>query len=93
MQTTEVESEKSTETITMDKVDSATEEPIATIDIPQPESVEITEDQIATTLPEIEPTNTSEPQQKSKTPLWLKKILVGLRQKIEALAKLLPSAV
>ncbi len=68
-------------------------EPLAKIEIPQPESVEITQQQITIRIPETESADTLKSEPKSSTPLWLKKILVSLRQKIEALAKLLPQAV
>ncbi|WP_019508780.1 hypothetical protein [Pleurocapsa sp. PCC 7319] len=89
----EVEPEKPAKTMTIEKVDSVKEEPLATIDIPQPKSVELTEDQVALTIPEIESTNISQLQPKSEAPLRLKKILISLRQKIEILIQLLPSVV
>lgn len=67
--------------------------PTSTVEIPQPESVEITEPEIIITIPETKPTTISQPKTDSKTPSWLKKILVGLRQKLEGLVKLLPSEV
>ena len=84
---------ETTEVIEITKINSDRAEPLAKIEIPQPESVEITEQQIAIKIPETKLPDTLESEPKSSTPLWLKKILVGLRQKIEALAKLLPQAV
>ena len=66
-------------------------EPRTRIEIPQPESVEITEDEIAITIPNTETTAAS--QSKTEAPVWWKKILVGLRQKLEGLVKMLPSEV
>ena len=67
---------------------------MTTVAIPQPESVEITEteSEIAIIVPETEPNNLSQRSPSQKT-LWWKKILVSLRQKIEALAKMLPNEV
>ena len=84
---------ETTEVIEITKTNSDRAEPLAKIEIPQPESVEITEQQIAIKIPETESPDILESEPKSSTPLWLKKILVGLRQKIEALVKLLPQAV
>ncbi|MDJ0570849.1 MAG: hypothetical protein QNJ53_17640 [Pleurocapsa sp. MO_192.B19] len=61
VQTTTLESEKSTEPITIEKINSSTEEPLTTIDIPQPESIKITKKKITIIVPEIESINTSEP--------------------------------
>ena len=68
--------------------------PVAEIIIPQPNSVEITESEIAITIPEpqIQP-NLDLPERSPKATLWWKKILVGIRQTIEAIAKKLPSEV
>jgi hypothetical protein len=76
-------------TIKEDNSDSST--PIADLEIPQPESVEITEDEIAITVPSTE--TTAAPESKTEAPVWWKKLLVGLRQKLEGLVKLLPSEV
>ena len=73
-------SDESEETITITEAESE-DKPIAEIAIPEPESVEITDEEIAITIPEAESTPKSS---------WLKKILVSLRQKIESLVKLLP---
>ncbi len=89
----EVTKSEATEIIEITKTNLDRAEPLAKIEIPQPESVEITEQQIAIKIPETESPDTLESEPKSSTPLWLKKILVGLRQKIEAVAKLLPQAV
>lgn len=66
-------------------------EPVATIEIPQPESVEITKDEITITIPPQE--TITVPEIETQTPVWWKKLLVGLRQKLESLVKLLPSQV
>jgi hypothetical protein len=76
-------------TITEDESDSFT--PIAEIEIPQAESVEITEGEIAITVPSAE--TTPAPESKPEAPLWWKKLLVGLRQRLEGLVKMLPSEV
>ncbi|MGL6337651.1 MAG: hypothetical protein ACRC80_00750 [Waterburya sp.] len=76
-------------TITEDNSDSHT--PIADIQIPQPESVEITEDEIAITVPSTE--TITVPESNKEAPIWWKKLLVGLRQKLEGLVKLLPNEV
>ncbi|MGL5793868.1 MAG: hypothetical protein ACRC06_05555 [Waterburya sp.] len=76
-------------TITEDNSDSPT--PIANLEIPQPESVEITEDEIAITVPSTE--TITVPESTKEAPVWWKKLLVGLRQKLEDLVKLLPSEV
>lgn len=79
-------------TITEDKSDSFAS--IAEIEIPQAESVEVTEGEIAITVPSREITPAPEsPESTPEAPLWWKKLLVGLRQKLEGLAKMLPSEV
>ncbi len=85
-------SDQSARAIIITKANSDQEEPMATIDIPQPESVEITESEIAITIPETE-LNSLPQRSPSPKIRWWKKILVGLRQKIEALAKMLPDTV
>ncbi|MFM2311459.1 MAG: hypothetical protein RLZZ04_735 [Cyanobacteriota bacterium] len=89
--TPSIESTKSKQiiTITEEKSDSLT--PIAEIEIPQAESVEITEGEIAITVPSAE--TTAAPESTAETPLWLKKLLVGLRQRLEGLVKMLPSEI
>lgn len=62
--------------------------PVAEIEIPKPESVEITEDEIKITVPSLESNETTET---TEAPKWWKKLLVGLRQKLEGLVKRLPS--
>lgn len=76
-------------TITVVEADSEEEE--ATITIPQPESVEIAESEITIVVPPQPKENVedSAPNQLQ----WWKKILVGLRRQIEALARKLPSEV
>lgn len=92
----EVQPEQPVETIVINEAETNSEEPVAIIDIPEPESVEITESEIAITIPKTESSEASRASNnnlktKFKTPLWWKKILVGLRQKLEALARSLPS--
>ncbi|MGL6337780.1 MAG: hypothetical protein ACRC80_01410, partial [Waterburya sp.] len=92
--TPSIESTKSKQIITIaeDKSDSSTS--IAEIEIPQAESVEITEGEIAITVPSRETTSVPEsPEATPEAPLWWKKLLVGLRQRLESLAKMLPSEV
>ena len=91
--TTKPEPEEPTGVINITEVNSDRQEPVATIKIPQPESVEITEAEIAITIPETETDNLSKSTPQTKTSLWWKKILVGLRQKIEGLAERLPDRV
>ena len=72
----------------------ASENPVAEITIPQPKSVEITESEIAITIPDSQTQPDPDLQERSpKATLWWKKILVGIRQTIEALARKLPSEV
>jgi hypothetical protein len=77
--------------ITIKEKNSDSSTPIADLEIPQPESVEITEDEIAITVPSTE--TIPAPELKTESPVWWKKLLVGLRQKLEGLVKLLPSEV
>lgn len=68
------------------------EETVAEIIIPQSKSIEIAEsDDVAATVPSTE-TNPV-PESKIKAPVWWKKFLVGLRQKLEDLVELLPSEI
>ncbi|MGL4882985.1 MAG: hypothetical protein ACRC8K_18300, partial [Waterburya sp.] len=76
-------------TIIEDNSDSPA--PIANLEIPQPESVEITEDEIAITVPSTE--TITVPESNQEAPIWWKKLLVGLRQKLEGLVKMLPNKV
>lgn len=85
------ESTKATQTITITESDSDSSEPIAEIEIPQLDSVEITDDEVAITIPSTE-TNAALEVEGDK-PVWWKKLLVGLRQKLEGLVKLLPNKV
>ena len=73
--------------VTSEGIDLDREQPVTTIDFTQLESVEKSPGEVATVIPETD----SKPQ--ANTSLWWKKILVGLRQKIEALAKTLPDEV
>ena len=66
------------------KEDSKLEPSITTIVMPQTESAETSEAEVAIANPQME----SKP-----TTLWWKKLLVGLRQRIEALARSLPDEV
>lgn len=82
--------------IAIKEADSNSEDPAVTITIPQPESVEISESEIAVTIPQTNVDELVQPRVKQrntqlKTPLWWQKFLVGLRHKIESLAELLPS--
>ena len=74
------------------------EETVAEIIIPQSKSIEIAESDIesdiAIAIPTAQPDdNSSESESTSVKFLWWKKILVGVRQTIEALARQLPSEV
>ena len=72
----------------------ASADPVAEITIPQPKSVEITESEIAVTIPNSQTQLDLDREKRSPTAtLWWKKILVGIRQTIEALARKLPSEV
>ena len=81
--------EEPEEVITITQENANSSEPVAEIEIPQPESVEIKDDEIAVNLPQNEADIADE--ENIETPVWWKKILVGLRQKLEKLVKLLPS--
>lgn len=92
----DVQPEQPTETIVINEAVPNLEEPATVIDISQAESVEITESEIAITIPKTESSQTytvsnSNPETKLQTSSWWKKILVRLRHKLEALAKLLPN--
>ena len=82
------ESTEPTQTITIAESESDSSEPIAAIEIPQPDSVEITDDEVAITIPSTEVDTALEVEAE---PSWWKKLLVSLRQKLEGLVKLLPS--
>lgn len=85
----ETKQEKPEETIVITAADSDRE--VTTIVIPQLKSDEITESEIAITRTQTQPDNNfSELEQNRSPSRWWKKILVGLRQKIEALARQLP---
>ena len=85
----ETKQEKPEETIVITAADSDRE--VTTIVIPQPKSDEISESEIAITLPQTQPDDNFSKLEQSRSPSrWWKKILVGLRQKIEALARQLP---
>ena len=78
-------------TITVVEADSEREE--ATITIPQPKSVEVAESEIIITVPP-QPNNNAEDSAPTQVrSQWWKKILVGLRRQIEAIARQLPSEV
>ena len=80
---------KKINTITQDNLDSP--KPIAANEIPQSESAAISENETPIAFPEAEPIKT--PEQKTATPVWWKKILLSLRQKLEELINLLPKEV
>ena len=90
---TAIDATKQTIATAEENADSST--PIATIEIPQPESVKIIEDEIAITIPSAETETKVQPEAEitTESPVWWKKILVGLRQKLEGLVKLLPNEV
>jgi hypothetical protein len=83
----ESEPETTETTVIISEADSNREQPIKTIVIPQPESVEVSEGEVAIIVPQ------TELKPKADSSLWWKKILINLRQKIEALAKKLPNEV
>ena len=72
-------------TVAITKENSKLEPSITTIVMPEPELVETSEAEVAIVDPQIE--------SKPTTGSWWKKILVGFRHKIEALAKTLPDEV
>ena len=78
------ETESNDKSVTTIEEDSASEPSVTTIVMPQPELVETSEAEVAIANPQtnLKPTSS-----------WWKKILVGLRHKIEALAKTLPDEV
>lgn len=88
---TPVTESTSKQVITVREGNSNSPTPTAEIEIPQPESIAIAEDEIAITVPSKK--TTTVPESKTKTPVWWKKLLVGLRQKLEGLVKLLPNEV
>ena len=93
---TEVESTESPViTITKENLDSP--EPVATIEVPQAESVEISEDEIAIALPKPESDSNLDTEigtgTETEAKVWWKKLLIRLRQKLEGLVKLLPNEV
>ncbi len=79
------ETESNDKSVTIIEEDSASEPSVTTIIMPQPELVETSEAEVAIADPQIE--------SKPTTGSWWKKILVGFRHKIEALAKTLPDEV
>ncbi len=88
---TPVTESTSKQVITVREGNSDSPTPIAEIEIPQPESIAIAEDEIAIIVPSKK--TTTVPESKTKAPVWWKKLLVGFRQKLEGLIKLLPSEV
>ncbi|MEL6495178.1 MAG: hypothetical protein AAFQ41_08635 [Cyanobacteria bacterium J06623_7] len=79
--------------IVVSPVDSL-REPVAEITMTQPESLKIADSEIDIAMPENpSQTITDEPQPESPINLWGKKILVAIRQAIEAIANKLPSEV
>ena len=85
------ESAQPQQIITITEENSDTPEPIGAIAIPEPESVEMKNDEIAITIPSVESNLASDTE--TQSPVWWKKILVRLRQKLESLVELLPSKV
>ena len=90
--------ETTTEELVITKANSEQSQPLDKINIPQPEAVEITEDSITLVIPETESqtiaaTENTSDESESLTPLWFKKILVGLRQKLEGFARQLPQKI
>ncbi|MEO1670354.1 MAG: hypothetical protein AAFR77_06120 [Cyanobacteria bacterium J06631_2] len=79
--------------ITESDSSSETSETIAQVVLPQPESVEIKGSDIAITIPASNPEGNLENSETSDQPLWWRKILVKVRQTIEALAQKLPTEV
>ena len=86
-----VESIEPKQIITIKEEDSDSPKPVAAIKIPQPESVEIRDNEIAIAIPQVE--SNPAPEIETPAPVWWKKILVGLRQKLESLVRLLPNEV
>ena len=84
-----IESSESKQMITIEAENLDSSETITAIEIPQSESVEITEDKIAISIPQTE--TSIEPEIEPKTPVWWRKLLVSLRKKLEGLIKTLPS--
>ena len=83
---TEETKEQPEESIEITKADSEPE--VTVITIPQPKSGETT-----VAIPQTQPDNFSELEPSPSRSRWWKKILVSLRQKIEALARQLPDEV
>ena len=81
------------EKITLVDEKSDSTEAIAASEIPQAESVEITEDEIAIVIAEPEEVSILEETKPEQASKWWKKILVRVRYKLESLVKLLPSDV
>ncbi|MBE9045954.1 hypothetical protein IQ255_16345 [Pleurocapsales cyanobacterium LEGE 10410] len=90
---TEAETEQSAKPIPITGKDFNNQDSLTTIEIAQPDLAKITEAEQSVTLPETESSNSSQPKPQNPAPLWWKKILVSLRQKIEGLARLLPDRV
>lgn len=91
---TKIESQGPKEVITSNESNSIEEKPEVEIIIPETLKIieDRTEDKTVITPPKINTPETSGPKLEPAK-LWFKKILVSLRLKIEALAKLLPSNV
>ena len=87
-----VKSTKPKQNITITEENSDTVESIAEIAIPEPESIAITEDEIAIVIPQTDSDSISE-SETDRVPVWWNKILVRLRQKLEGFVKLLPNEV
>ncbi|MEL7076772.1 MAG: hypothetical protein AAGM46_12700 [Cyanobacteria bacterium J06582_2] len=84
------ELETKTNEITITESNSASET-VAQIVVPQAESVEIKDSDIAITVPALKSEPAPSPAKKSDQPLWWRKILVKIRRTIEAVAQKLPT--
>jgi hypothetical protein len=90
--TTKLEPQASESKIVITESNSPQEskETVNEIIIPQSESIKIVEsDDVAIAVTSTDPV----PESKTEAPIWWRKLLVGLRQKLEGLVKLLPSEV
>jgi hypothetical protein len=78
--------EKPIKSIKIEAKNTLDKEPIATIEIPESESLRVTGKEIIIETPTAE----QEPKSKTEMPNWLRNILSTLRHKLENLARLLP---
>ncbi|GAB4540442.1 MAG: hypothetical protein Tsb0014_31680 [Pleurocapsa sp.] len=79
---------KSEEVIKITQPNSLEEEPTVVLEIPQEDSVTITEDEIVIEPPKLETTKTSEPQLQSKIVDWIKNTWNKLQQKAKDIAQM-----